>query len=687
MAAERLSLKRFLTHLKDRHEGEKERPFCFILGAGASVQSDIPTGGQLVDRWLAEMHRDEATDGMIIEHWTKRTFGHIPDFTYERRAEYYGEIYDHQFGGREKAGHTFLESQLIGREPSFGYSILAWMLANSQHKAVITTDFDNLVSDALFLYSNTAPIICGHESLAGHVTPRLHRPLVVKIHRDILLRPLSAAGDINSLDRQWHEPLRTLLSFFTPIFIGYGGNDGSLMGFLESLPASVPDSIYWCVRAGAPPNARVTNLLDQRGRFLVEIPGFDELMLLLKEKLNIPDLLPDLDARHKARVGRYTQQFADLVKRSFTQSKAPDATADARALFEAATAAVQKTKEEDTPASWILRAQAEVDKDRAEALYREGLKHHPENGDLTTSFAEFLADQRQRFDEAESLFQTALERDPENPDHLHDYGTFLWYSRSDGTRAEPILRKAAAWRAEVLGPEHPKTLKSQMSIASALGVQGKSAEAEQEHRAVLAIRERVLSPEHPQTLASRNNLANMLQAQGKSAEAEQEHRAVLASRERVLGPEHLDTLSSRNNLAVALQAQSKSAEAEQEHRAVLASRERVLGPEHPHSLGSRMNLAIALQAQGKSAEAEQEDRAVLAIIERVLGPDHPHVFLSSYNLALALAGQKKYVEALRFARRAELGWQKALGVEHPNSLNVTKWRKIIEANIEEVKSE
>src|SRR5205807_2036309 len=46
-----------------------------------------------------------------------------------------------------------------------------------------------------------------------------------------------------------------------------------------------------------------------------------------------------------------------------------------------------------------------------------------------------------------------------------------------------------------------------------------------------------------------NNLAVALSHQGKYAEAEGEHRAVLKLQQKVLGPEHPDTLLSRNNLA------------------------------------------------------------------------------------------------------------------------------------------
>ena len=120
---------------------------------------------------------------------------------------------------------------------------------------------------------------------------------------------------------------------------------------------------------------------------------------------------------------------------------------------------------------------------------------------------------------------------------------------------------------------------------------------------MLAIEERVLGPEHPSTLASRMSLASALSSQDKHTEAEQEKRAVLAVQVRVLGPEHPNTLGSRMNLANALYSQDRPAEAEQEHRSVLAIQERVLGAEHPDVCLNCYNLARALRKQNKYQEA------------------------------------------------------------------------------------
>jgi tetratricopeptide (TPR) repeat protein len=83
-------------------------------------------------------------------------------------------------------------------------------------------------------------------------------------------------------------------------------------------------------------------------------------------------------------------------------------------------------------------------------------------------------------------------------------------------------------------------------------------------------------------LSSRHNLANALQVQGKHAEAEKEHRAVLAIRERVLGAEHPDVFLSCYNLALCLEKQGRLEEALAFAKRAGEGWKRVLGEEHPN---------------------------------------------------------------------------------------------------------
>ena len=129
-----------------------------------------------------------------------------------------------------------------GKQLSYGYAVLA-QLVSDHHRVIITTNFDSLASDALFQFGRQAPFICGHERLVDYIPEHSTRPLVIKIHHDLLIAPVSSATGTSRLDGAWHDPIRRLLQRHIPIFIGYGGNDGSLMNFLAELPKDTPERL------------------------------------------------------------------------------------------------------------------------------------------------------------------------------------------------------------------------------------------------------------------------------------------------------------------------------------------------------------------------------------------------------------------------------------------------------------
>jgi len=83
---------------------------------------------------------------------------------------------------------------------------------------------------------------------------------------------------------------------------------------------------------------------------------------------------------------------------------------------------------------------------------------------------------------------------------------------------------------------------------------------------LLAHQEQTLGPDHPDTLDSRNSLASAYRAAGRTDEAITLHEQNLAARERALGPDHPNTLKSRDNLAIAYRAAGRTGEAENNPR-------------------------------------------------------------------------------------------------------------------------
>ncbi|RLA11323.1 MAG: hypothetical protein DRQ52_09815 [Gammaproteobacteria bacterium] len=222
-----------------------DRSLAFILGAGASVTSGIPAAGVLAKNWLNESYSRHCLEiDQSIESWAAKEFSDS-DFDLADTAAFYPKIFKSRFGGDPQSGYAALEAEMEDAEPSLGYSLLGKILAETRHKVVVTTNFDNLVADALAIHALRSPLIVGHESLAGFVRPSLSRPLVAKIHRDLHLHPKNDQGEVDDLETAWEEALTSLFQHYTPLVIGYGGNDGSLMDLLEGLPPGhIPGRLF-----------------------------------------------------------------------------------------------------------------------------------------------------------------------------------------------------------------------------------------------------------------------------------------------------------------------------------------------------------------------------------------------------------------------------------------------------------
>ncbi len=441
----------FLNEFMRIHKTMEDRVFCFVLGAGASVTSGISDGGSLANKWLKEQYTllEEDPDSVPFEKWATTTNLGIPGFDFNKTASFYSQIYDSRFKDDPESGYAYLENEMKDAEPNIGYSILAQILEETRHKVIVTTNFDNLVADALSIYTNTFPLVCGHESLAGFVKLKLRRPLIAKIHRDLLLAPQSSTEGTSRLDERWAKVLTKLLEEYTPIVLGYGGNDGSLMDFLESLDSGkLQSGIYWCYRPlDGRPEEKIRKLVKKHKGKIIPIVGFDEFMLQLGDLFGYRHLEQKIDIQAKARVKRYGEQMLQFSKNIKLAAKDAKSKEVIKPVQKALADAVER---EDSWWAWELKASEEKDPIKREQIYRKGLKHYPESPELTGNFALFLENIKKDYDEAEKLFRRALELDPNNATIAGNFASFLEDIKEDYDEAEKLYRYALE-----LDPENP----------------------------------------------------------------------------------------------------------------------------------------------------------------------------------------------------------------------------------------
>lgn len=303
MPYEKLSLKGFIEEIKEVTDGFHPRRFCFVLGAGASRFSGIKSGQELVKIWDKELReRDEEA----YRRWREEK-----SITDENMSSFYSQYYEKRFCRCPTDGYNYIEKIMESATPSAGYVMLAHMLTKTPHNVVITTNFDHLTEDAVNYYAQNTPLVIGHEALSHYISAQPVRPTIIKIHRDLLFDPKSRSEDLERLPDSWKNALELIFTNYHPIFIGYAGNDKSLMDFLienaEKFAHNEWKYPYWMLYKTDQLKGRVEQFLEKSEGIYIFHDGFDEVFIQLGAAFNyiLPqedDFLKDAKSRYKALV-------------------------------------------------------------------------------------------------------------------------------------------------------------------------------------------------------------------------------------------------------------------------------------------------------------------------------------------------------------------------------------------------
>lgn len=283
------------------------RRFCFILGSGASREGGIPTGVEMAKNWADELkNKYEETE---LQNLMKKL--DIKSIT--PTSENYFGIYELRYYPDYQEGYAYFERELEKGVPSLGHHALAKILAGKTHNLAITTNFDSLIEDALFIYANEHPLLVGHESLAGFINLNVDRPIVAKIHRSLYFHPYNRQKETHGLDQEWQETLKKSFMVYTPVVIGYAGGDQSLMEFLKEEDVKM-NGLYWCYWKKETPSQEIIDLVKSKNGCLIPIEGFDYFMYMLSRRMKFEN--PDKEMRKvtEGRIERYNTQYDKFEK-------------------------------------------------------------------------------------------------------------------------------------------------------------------------------------------------------------------------------------------------------------------------------------------------------------------------------------------------------------------------------------
>ncbi len=273
-------LARFLGNRAQEHPN-----YCFLLGAGASVTSGVRSAGELVEEWRKDIYLplSESTiyESEIAKTWltNNESSWYIPENEY---ACLFERKYDLQSQRR-----NFVEQEVDGASPSIGYAYLTNLVKSNHLNTIFTTNFDDLLNEAFFRFTDIRPYVCAHDSSVKGITITSKRPKIIKLHGDYLYEDLKCTTESTAvLTENMSDKLRQFLREYGLIVAGYSGCDKSVMNILVDLVSKdgfLQNGIYWCLRHNDDISDKLIELLDNESVFYVITNGFDELTAELNE--------------------------------------------------------------------------------------------------------------------------------------------------------------------------------------------------------------------------------------------------------------------------------------------------------------------------------------------------------------------------------------------------------------------
>lgn len=432
----RMREQRFLDHIYEGyHAGQR---YCFVLGAGASRASGIRTGEEMMREWRNELKQrgmayiDDCAQELELE---PKDYAFLFREEHVLKNEDYFTLFDLRFAGKPNVAYAYLEREMEEKYPSYGYYPLAMLLSNTQNRLIITTNFDSLIEDALYTYTFRHPLVVGHESLASYIANDARHPVIAKIHRDLLFQPLNRKRDMDQLKNEWKAPLRSALSRYIPIVIGYAGGDRTFMSLLDEIELN---GIYWC-HLGEPSD-EIKRIVEKQNGYLVKILGFDEVMFQIGDRFSkeagFTDPCQYMMEQAEKRCGLYQKSFDEIKNKYEIQKRSADEQplsrdmqsdvlrlTDAMDRYDGQRSGepARKKPEAAKLASKALRESIAGNLEKAVELYTKAIALAPGNADYYNRRSVVLY-KMCRYEDTLRDDTKAIELDPANPDY--------YYSRS-----------------------------------------------------------------------------------------------------------------------------------------------------------------------------------------------------------------------------------------------------------------
>ena len=262
------------------------REFSLFLGAGASRSSGVLLASEMTREWRELAFREQSQTGELFQAWCDRQpwYGSPTEY-----SELFESLYPDQ-----RARQKYVEPKIEAAFPGWGYLYLANIVRSGHFNLIFTTNFDDLVNEALTRFLGYNAVVCAADSEVATINAITARAKVIKLHGDYLFKSLkNTISELASLQDNMARKFEEFARQCGMVVLGYSGADESIMSPLNKLlaqPDTFPNGIYWGIHdpAAARPKAlqRLAATHPKRVR-LFRCEDFDVFMARLHHELGL----------------------------------------------------------------------------------------------------------------------------------------------------------------------------------------------------------------------------------------------------------------------------------------------------------------------------------------------------------------------------------------------------------------
>lgn len=286
--------------------------FAWLLGAGASAASNIPTGYDMILDFKTRLYCSETnTARREIDPsdplWSARITAYFDNdhgLPPAGHPEEYAAAFEAVFPD-ERERRRYLANGIERGRPCFAHRVLASLIVSGQAPCLFTTNFDHLIERSSATAAEVSEtVVRGLTVGTLDAVERAERamsesdwPLLVKLHGDYQSVKLkNTTAELQSQDDRLRAVLVNGCNRFGLVAVGYSGRDRSLMEALTNAlsgPTPFPGGLRWVVRPGSQPFPAVGEFMTAAStagvdaRFVVA-DTFDELAADINRQVDLP---------------------------------------------------------------------------------------------------------------------------------------------------------------------------------------------------------------------------------------------------------------------------------------------------------------------------------------------------------------------------------------------------------------